>query len=386
MSNKAKGAHWIKPERTKFRSDAKVQEWLASLYPSTKVSYEYDLYRLCKVGLNLTGSQFLQAAEKEPKETSRKVKTYLKQVESKYNGMNAARCKAAMVSYLNFFEVALPLTGLKIRRGKSAPHPLLTWEDASRIISLVDSAYQPVFKLMQWSIDAERFILINNDQKILADVKQQLQDKAKEFIKITIPKRKNNPNPYYILVPRELASYLPVRTVRNEPLKAKWNLHHQWRQALRKSGLPVDSKHGAHNLRSCWLTEATKRELQPELREFQLGHEVDGLNYQRIQQDDSYVLEQFHKAWAIKPSATKEGLEKKTNEIELIKGMLVESLQKELRDVEFQIEGEVTNGKQEIDIPEEPLSPSLKELNGERQRLVDRLKKLGFVEPVQAVK
>ena len=171
MSNKAKGAHWIKPERTEFRKDTRVQEWLASLYPSTRTSYEYDLYRLC-TSLDFTGSQFLQEAEKNPKETSRKVKTYLKQIEVKYNGLNAARCKAAMVSYLNFYEVALPLTGLKIRRGKSAPHPLLSWEDATRIISLADSAYQPVFKLMQWSVDAERFIQINNDEKIIRDVKQ----------------------------------------------------------------------------------------------------------------------------------------------------------------------------------------------------------------------
>jgi hypothetical protein len=297
MTNKAKGAHWIKPERTNFRSDSKVQEWLASLYRSTKVSYESDLYRLCKVGLNLTGSQFLQAAESDPKEVSRKVKTYLKQIEQQYNGMNAARCKAAMVSFLNFYEVSLPLTGLKLRRGRARPHPYLSWEEATRIISLTDASYQPVFKLMQWAIDAERFIEINNDEQTLNEIKEQLKDRKRDFVKINVAKRKTNPNPYYILVPRELATYLPVRTVRNEPLKAKWNIHHQWRMALKRANLPVDGKHGAHNLRSCWLTEATKRGLDPVLREFQLGHEVDDLNYQRVSLDEKYVLDKFREAW-----------------------------------------------------------------------------------------
>jgi hypothetical protein len=91
MSNKAKGTHWIKPERTKFRSDSKVQDWLNSLYSSTRRSYEFDLYRVC-TSLNYTGTEFLLAVEKEPKEVSRKIKTYLKHLEQQFNGLNAARC------------------------------------------------------------------------------------------------------------------------------------------------------------------------------------------------------------------------------------------------------------------------------------------------------
>lgn len=322
MSNKAKGQHWVKPERTAFRNDTKVQEWLHTLYPSTRNSYEYDLYRLC-TSLNFTGTSFLEAAEKEPKETSRKVKAYLKQLEQEYNGMNAARCKAAMVSYLNYFEIEpLPLAGLKIKQGKAAPHPLLRWEDADRIISVADSKYQPAFRLMQWALDAERLVEVNNNPDIITKIGEQLKDETRDFIKIPISKRKNNPNAYYVMVPRQLAAYLPIRTTKNEPLQHKWNIQHQWRQTLRRSGLPIDGAHGAHNLRSCWLTEATKRGLDPVLREFQLGHTVDALNYQRTMQDDAYVIEQYRKAWQIQPIATKEELEASKTEIESLRKQL----------------------------------------------------------------
>lgn len=303
-----------KPERVAFRKDKNVQQWLASLHPNSKSAYEYNLFRMCN-GLGLSATEFKNQAEKNPKELSKQVKALVMAKEREFNGRNASILLAATRSYLNFNEIALPLTGLKVKRGKSVPHPYMSWEDANRIITLVDSAYQPIFKFMLWGIDAERFVQINNDPATIKDVKKQLEDTGKDFIKILIAHRKSNPNKYYVLIPREVAAYLPVRTASNEPTKSKFNIWYAWRKAVKNAGLPAeDHAHGPHNLRSVWLTEATKRSLPAELREFQLGHDVDALNYQRIMQDEAWVLEQFRKAWQIKPAATKQETDKLAKE------------------------------------------------------------------------
>ena len=72
--------------------------------------------------MNQTGTEFLASIEADPKTVSKQIKSFIAQTIEKYDGRNAARKKAALISFLNYHEAILPLSGLKIKRGKPPPH------------------------------------------------------------------------------------------------------------------------------------------------------------------------------------------------------------------------------------------------------------------------
>jgi hypothetical protein len=298
-----------KPELAKFVQDSKVSDWLKNLHPNSRSPYKSALFILCQ-GLNVTGSELLHQCETNAKEMSIRVKSLIKSLNGTVKQSTLAYRLAAMKNFLDFYEVEpLPLAGLRIKAGRAEAHPQLKWADAERIISLAPSAYQPVYRLMMWGLDAERFTQLNNDEKVLANVKEQLKDRDQPFIRIpAVNGRKGNASPYYVMVPRAVAEYLPIRKVKGRTNITKYSIQDNWRTALLRAGLPIDRKHGAHNLRSAWMDEATYRGLDAVLREFQLGHSVDPLNYSRVTKDLDWVMEQFVNAWRVKPTATKEEL------------------------------------------------------------------------------
>ena len=298
----------VKPETEQFLKDPTVTQWISSLHPNTASAYKYTLFHLCK-SLGVSPSEILQQAESNSKELGIKVKILLRNNPSK---LEARKMKSVLGNFLALHELELPLTGLKLKHRRSPSHPLMQWEEAERVIELSDAEYRPAYKVMLYSaFDAERFIQVNNDPAILADVKRQVEA-GNDLVKITIKDgRKNNPDPYYVLFPREIAMLLPVRA-HGKPLDNKVNLWYNWRKAVRNAGYTVGghkSEYGAHNLRSVWQTEMTKRNLPGELREHQLGHVVDSLHYQRITSDEKYVLEQHRKAWKLTETASKQDLE-----------------------------------------------------------------------------
>jgi len=243
-----------------------------------------------------------------------------------------------MNNFLQANEVEpLPLAGLNLKSGHSKPHPLLLWDEAQRIISLADSKYQPIYRLMAWGMDAQRFVELNNDPEKIQKIKEQLKDITKPFIRVDFDRRHGNESPFYMLIPRALVEGLPVRTVNGQPEKHPTNIRANWRMALRSAGVPIDGEHGAHNLRAYWKTEATKRGLDEALRQHQLGHTVDPLNYQRIMQDEEWVTEQFRKAWQRPEVATKEQLNGVAGIAkELLNGQL-QALERELAGLSVQI-------------------------------------------------
>jgi len=335
------GSNLVNEELQQFRKDPKVKTWESSLHPKTKSGYTSNLYHIVRVGLGLTGSEFLRVAEQNPKETSIKVKANVKSLNGQLSNNTLLKRVASMQNFLDFFEVErLPLSGLRIKTIRAVPRPLLSWHEAERIIKLADAAYQPVYRFMLWGLDAERFVQLNTDKQALQEVKELLENPTNDFIEIPIHRRKEQGGPYYILTPRELAENLPVRKIAATPIDNVWTIQFNWRVALKRAGYPTNKKYGAHNLRSYWKTEALKRGLPEELRQFQLGHTVDEMNYQRIFQDKKWVLEQFRKAWEIKPVATKEELEqrdKKIAELEGVKGVTLQLLQEDIQELDEQI-------------------------------------------------
>ena len=312
-----------------FRADESWSQWGKTLHPLTLKTYESVLLTFMKP-MHLTPTELRKRAEEDPRETSKLVKLRFAELEKE--GKSKAHrevTKSALNSFLAFHELMLPLIGLKIN-GTKRRKPFMSWEDALRIISLANVEYQPVFKFMLWSaMDVERFTQLNQDQPRLSEIKAQLRDQSRDWIKIEVPKGRKNSPAFFVMVPRDIAGLLPVCDQGGKPIIGKQNVHHNWVQARNRAGFTNLTRIGPHNLRSVWISEASRRKLDPIVEEHQLGHVVDNLNYQRLQDDEAWVLEEFRQAWATKPAATQEQVEKKNLELH----ELVNHMQNEIDDL-----------------------------------------------------
>jgi len=299
-----------------FRSERLWKEWLSTLHPNTKKSYESALFNLLG-RLKVTPSDIVRLAgsPETQKDLSKQVKIVFAQLAQQYSYSARNIMLASFKNFLALNEIALPLTGFKIKLERKVK-PLFTWEDAERTISKAAIEYQPIYRFMLWSaFDIERFVQLNRDSDRLSDIKRQLDDERREWIRIDVPKGRKSSPPFYSLVPREVAQLLPVLDQQGKPITSKNSIHYHWVNALKRAGFTF--KHfGPHNLRSAWTGEATRRKLEPVVREHQMGHMVDGENYQRMQQDERWVTDEFRKAWATDQTATTHDLKERDGRIE----------------------------------------------------------------------
>lgn len=285
------------------------------MHPLTLKTYESVFFKFVK-GMKLTPSQLRDRADKEPRETSKLVKLRFAELE-KEGKSKAVRdvSKSALQSFLAFHEVALPLTGLKIN-GHKRRKPFMSWEDGTRIISLANVEYQPVFRFMLWStLDVERFTQLNQDQSRLAKIKRQLQDQTQDWIKIEVPEGRKQSPAFFVMVPRDVAALLPILDQSGKPIISKQRVHYNWVLARNRAGFGDLKRIGPHNLRSVWISEAARRKLDPIVCEHQLGHIVDDKHYQRLQDDEAWVLGEFREAWATQPAASRQQVETENQEL-----------------------------------------------------------------------
>lgn len=313
-----------------FRADQAWNQWSRTLHPLTLKTYESVFFKFMK-GMKLKPTELRDRADKDPRETSKLVKLRFAELE-KEGKTKALRSvsKSALQSFLAFHEVALPLTGLKIN-GHKRRKPFMSWEDGLRIIGLANVEYQPVYKFLLWSaLDVERFTKLNQDQTRLSKIKRQLQDQSLDWIKIDVPEGRKRSPAFFVMVPREIAALLPILDQSSKPIISKQNIFHNWVLARNRAGFSDLTRIGPHNLRSVWISEAARRKLDPIVCEHQLGHIVDDKNYQRLQDDEAWVLGEFREAWATKPAATKEQVEKENRELSVRldqQGELIDQLQ-----------------------------------------------------------
>jgi integrase len=305
-----------------YRADQSWDQWRKTMHPLTRKTYESVFFKFLK-GMKLTPTQLRDRADKEPRETSKLVKLRFAELE-KEGKSKALRdvSKAALNSFLAFHELALPLIGLKIN-GHKRRKPFMSWEDGNRIISLAPVEYQPAYKFLLWSaLDVERFTQLNQDQIRLTKIKRQLQDQSLDWIKIEVPEGRKHSPAFFVMVPREIAALLPILDQSGKPIVGKQNIFRNWVVARNRAGFSELTRIGPHNLRSVWISEAARRKLDPIVCEHQLGHVVDDKNYQRLQDDEAWVLGEFREAWATKPAATREQLEVRGQQIEELEAVV----------------------------------------------------------------
>jgi len=320
-----------------YRADPTFKKWIVGIHPNTRHNYDHTLCKVLKE-LNLTPTQLKERAESNPKELSIDAKAILRNHDRSEQYRRTMR--AAFKNFLAFYELDVPLTGLKIHV-KRKVKPFFPWDQAMRVIGLASREYAPIYEFMLWAaFDLERFVKLNGDKERLAKITKQLEDKEKQWVKIDVPEGRKSSDPFYCLVPRKIAGLLPILDQDGQPMIKKAPIFWQWHQAMMRAGLADYGEFGPHNLRSAWLDEATKRELDPVIRQHQLGHKVDALGYQRIQQDVSWVEQHFAQAWKIKPVATKEELaqrDKKIAELEGVKGVTLQLLEEDIQELDEQI-------------------------------------------------
>jgi hypothetical protein len=306
-----RGAGNISPEERQrlavFREDKYWKEWKATLHKNNH--YESQLFGLlAPTRLNLSPTQLVEQA-KSPEtvnDLSKRVKIAFAQMKSEYDPATLRIFLSALRNFLALNELVLPLIGFKIEIPRKVK-PFMSWNDAEKVISLSNLEYQNVFRVMLWGIDRERFIQLNKDKKRLDAIKTQLKDESRDWIKIMIPAGRKRSAAFYLLIPRSAAELLPVLDQHGHPIVGGNNITRAWRNGLRRAGFDYE-QYGPHNLRSVWMSEATRRKLDPILREFQLGHTVDDRNYQRLTQDEKWVTEQFRQAWETQPLVTEDQL------------------------------------------------------------------------------
>jgi integrase len=287
-----------------FRQERLWREWISTLHPNTKKSYESGLFTLLgRLQLKPSEAVRLAGNPETQKELSKRVKIVFAQLAQRYSYSARNIMFASFKNFLALNEIELPLVGFKIKLERKVK-PLFTWEDAERTISKSVREYEPIYRFMLWSaLDIERFVQLNRDSERLSDIRRQLDDERREWIRIDVPKGRKSSPPFYTLVPREIAKLLPVLDQQGRPITSKNSIHYHWQNALKRAGFNF-VHFGPHNLRSAWTGEATRRKLEPVVREHQMGHMVDGENYQRMQQDESWVTEQFRRAWETQQVAT----------------------------------------------------------------------------------
>lgn len=307
-----RGAGNITPQERQrlkaFREDKYWKEWRATLHKNN--SYQSHLFGLLgPTRLNLTPSHLIEQAKSSEtvKDLSKRVKIVFAQMKSEYDPATLRIFLSALRNFLALNELVLPLIGFKIEIPRKVK-PFMSWTEAEKVISLSNVEYQNIFRVMAWGMDPERFVQLNRDKKRLDAIRTQLRDESKDWIRVDVPAGRKRSAPFYLLIPRSTAELLPVLDQHGHPIISKDNITRAWRNGLRRAGFDYE-QYGPHNLRSVWMSEATRRKLDPILREFQLGHTVDDRNYQRLTQDEKWVTEQFRIAWQTRILATEADVE-----------------------------------------------------------------------------
>ncbi len=201
----------------------------------------------------------------------------------------------------------------------------LTFPDAEKIIAECNHPYREIFKFLLWSgMDQSTFAYINSSNNLIADIRNQLDDPTRDYVRIDLPPRKSNTDVYFVILPKFVFENLtlPVSTrthkLRNGDTKGgkpigPMKLKKRWSYAAKKAKLWYVGM-GAHHLRSAYHTQAVRANVDDRMLLFQLGKGGDKFGYVRPDEED--VVRELRKLWKYtQPTTTPEAIREEVRRI-----------------------------------------------------------------------
>lgn len=304
-----------------FMQQPTIKQWLSTIQsPTTREGYAYHLMRFLD-GIHQTPDGFLTAIEKDRKQTSITVKSYIGAIQSK----TVARLELCAVrSFVRFYEADLPLNGLKVRVVRVRKKSYLSWADSEKIINECKEPYRSAFRFMSWAgIGLDEFMEIQRSSEIQASIESQ---RAKPYVRIDLRPRKNNTDEYFVLIPKEYVPKFPLLTAdygnRGGQLIDRLDADLVWKRATKRAGLARLGL-GPHTLRSAFRSQCAKAEVSDAVAEFQMGHgSRDRYGYSREMSDESYVTAELSKLWKQSTPITGEELSRAEEKIKELDGKI----------------------------------------------------------------
>ncbi|MGA2462224.1 MAG: hypothetical protein ABSF82_12465 [Candidatus Bathyarchaeia archaeon] len=398
--------------------------WLKTLRPSTRKSYGAILRRLFKL-TNLTPQQALSRVKAEGRKNSATTYVLLQ---------NQARANLTeRTAYIGIFALRrflfdngvmlLPPTRLSTPR-RVKPSTNMTWEQANRICDAASKPYNLILKLMLhcgWGIG--EFLKFNSEDTWNTIRSYVARNPQAEYFRFNYSGRKTSQQEFYALVPmfmiQEIMSTIPV------PIRATHGFSGNKKGKLTKAeGIIIDTSHYAsstkyieqafktalkrapivvqgtpsvHELRDTFRTRATFVECAAEAVEFAMGHTIDPLGYNKAYYDEKWAWTNLNKIYG--PSSVNEQqlksvqleAERVKQENELLKTTIIEALSAQREQTEkrynelLKVKVKQLGVSVEGDLPNRLMTPAMKELQTEYDRLTKQLTNLGAIKKVDRV-
>jgi len=238
-------------------------------------------------------------------------------------------CYSAVRSFFSHNRGPLPRDPYTLRSETPGYEGTLTVENIRDVALASKPLYRAIFlSMFQSAMDIQSFLYWN--QHGWEDLRRDLQDEYVDAVKISIPWRKMNRNPFCTFIGgdaiKAIRDYLPTRPTieearaqherdgKQEPFYyaifytqfktpiQKVTLQHYWIDRLEKLGL-VKRKKGRghrygknlHELRDVFRSSWEKSPAKASVAEYMMGHKVDPLEYNKAHKDEKWVKKEYKK-------------------------------------------------------------------------------------------
>lgn len=296
------------------------------LKPRSRENYSLRLMQLFD-RMQLSPAQFLKDCDSNRKQVLGRIKLALGEVRE-HSASIAHQQRAALVSFVGFYQDQFdePLAiNYKVKLRRVRMKKGLTFPEAEKIIAECSHPYREIFKFLLWSgMDQSTFAYINSNSKIIADIRNQLDDPTRDYVRIDLPPRKSNVDVYFVMVPKfafeNLALPVSTRThkLRNGDMKggnpiSPMKLKKRWSYAAKKAKLWYIGM-GAHHLRSAYHTQAVRANVDDRMLLFHLGKGGDKFGY--VRPEEQGVVRELRKLWKYtQPATTPEAIREEVRRI-----------------------------------------------------------------------
>jgi len=239
-------------------------------------------------------------------------------------------CYSAVRSFFAHNRGPLPRDPYTLRSETPGFEGTLTIENIRDVALASKPLYRAIFlSMFQGGMDIQSFLHWNRNG--WEDLRRDLQDEYVDAVKIRIPFRKLNRNPFHTCIGSDavkaIRDYLPTRPSieearakherdgKQEPFQyaifytqfktpiQKVTLQHYWIDRLTKLGL-VKRQNGRghrygknlHELRDVFRSQWEKSPSKGSVAEYMMGHKVDPLEYNKAHKDEKWVKKEYRKA------------------------------------------------------------------------------------------